>query len=44
MPRPNKVRKIEQNENTEIEKKKRKMIHPPKAMLRVSFSRTISQP
>ena len=36
MPRPNKVRKIEQNENTEIEKKKRKMIHPPKAMLRVS--------
>ena len=37
MPRPNKVRKIEQNENTEIEKKKRKMIHPPKAMLRVRF-------
>ena len=36
MPRPNKVRKIEQSENTEIEKKKRKMIHPPKAMLRVS--------
>lgn len=44
MPRPNKVRKIEQNENTEIEKKKRKMIHPPKAMLRVSFPRTIFQP